>query len=529
MAFHNNRLREIPLFDVPDDGPSRSAPRNIPRAGKGRQTQHIKGFVKQEETPDKKRKRDETLKFQSRHDQPAVDAALGAGMDHIHFSEPFSGFNFTSANAHIRNDHFHVAGNQAASRERLYGYDNTGVFDDLENDGAFYNHEMPESSRPTRSFSGDTLVAGSFAAGSYVAGDPAYSGAINEGQEEIKHEDAHNSYNVSATLAEESDFAASVSDEERSGKIPKINKDGAPRKPRQPRPKLLKWNDDDWKNVCLGIVWACGETGVQIPFEQAAQVVGEKCTAGALQQALLKLRGKQIADGHQIPTLKMAWTRKNKYAEPNARAKSSQEPEANRPRKKPTRMGATQSYIVTLPRAYNDRVRQGMAYPYKWKKPPRKARFGTLRSHAEMKQEGSVDSSTSPVGFIDYSPHQDDLGALPCMQPQMIQTSQPSLLSAFFQPGNVARGSGTLTNNPAEGIQGDSAVYDFASQDSEYLPATPTAVRHFYNSPPATPFGNNTGYLQGMEIGGGEFASLLTADGLHELGLADATDDFFTT
>ncbi|KAF1829770.1 hypothetical protein BDW02DRAFT_573654 [Decorospora gaudefroyi] len=98
----------------------------------------------------------------------------------------------------------------------------------------------------------------------------------------------------------------------RPSKIPKINKDGAPRKPRQPRPKLLKWTDTDWKNVVLGIVWACGETGLQIPFDQAAQVVGESCTAGALQQAILKLRCKQMAEGYNIPTLKMAWSRKRK-------------------------------------------------------------------------------------------------------------------------------------------------------------------------------------------------------------------------
>jgi hypothetical protein len=95
-------------------------------------------------------------------------------------------------------------------------------------------------------------------------------------------------------------------------RTPKINKDGAPRKPRQPRPKLLKWNDNDWKNVVLGIIWACGETGVQIPFDQAAQVVGENCTAGAMQQAILKLRQKQIDAGYQIPSLRMAWTRKNR-------------------------------------------------------------------------------------------------------------------------------------------------------------------------------------------------------------------------
>ena len=109
----------------------------------------------------------------------------------------------------------------------------------------------------------------------------------------------------------ESDFGAGRSSRVPS-RTPKINKDGAPRKPRQPRPKLLKWTDNDWKNVVLGIIWACGETGVTIRFDQAAQVVGEHCTAGAMQQAILKLRQKQIDQGYDIPSLRMAWTRKNK-------------------------------------------------------------------------------------------------------------------------------------------------------------------------------------------------------------------------
>lgn len=119
---------------------------------------------------------------------------------------------------------------------------------------------------------------------------------------------------VSNTPTYDSDYAESDRDDRRPSKVPKINKDGGPRKPRQPRPRLLKWSDNDWKNVVLGIVWACGEAGVQIPFDQAAQVVGESCTAGALQQAILKLRGKQIDEGYQIPSLRMAWTRKNKCA-----------------------------------------------------------------------------------------------------------------------------------------------------------------------------------------------------------------------
>ena len=172
--------------------------------------------------------------------------------------------------------------------------------------------------------------------------------------------DAINAVSYSPTY--DSDYAESDQEDRRPSKIPKINKDGVPRKPRQPRPKLLKWSDDDWKNVVLGIIWACGETGVQIPFDQAAQVVGENCTAGALQQAVLKLRGKQVSEGFQIPSLRMAWTRKNKNAtlsSSGANDATEQGPSVNATSKKSTRMKGNQSLIVTLKHAYphTDRVR----------------------------------------------------------------------------------------------------------------------------------------------------------------------------
>lgn len=138
----------------------------------------------------------------------------------------------------------------------------------------------------------------------------------------------------------------------RTPRTPKINKDGEPRKPRQPRPKLLKWSDNDWKNVLLGVVWACGETGVQIPFDQAAQVLGENCTAGALQQALLKLRSKQVADGFQIPALKMAWSRKNRNGSTSSPIASTKTTPAQTPintrARKSTLQKSDKSLIVTL-------------------------------------------------------------------------------------------------------------------------------------------------------------------------------------
>jgi hypothetical protein len=484
--------------------------------------------VIKEETPATKRKHDEINMMQVNHHQPVVDTARAVDMNELHFNSQFPGLNFAANPDNTRFGPYHYDAfdppNHPANSGRTF-FDESSV----------YINSMPEPSNFAQSLSGDTLLPESFFPGSFGtihsphqegaetfvpgpfgAAEPLYANGTDlftsssygnlepshvgsaetfipghlgteptyptgngaftpipsavapnnvdgrenhdydDHDENFKQEDTQERYSVSAAPAEDSDFAASESEDERHRKTPKLNKDGGPRKPRQPRPKLLKWSDDDWKNVCLGIVWACGETGVQIPFEQAAQVVSEKCTAGALQQALLKLRGKQVDAGHSIPNLRMAWTRKNKLGTPG-KTKSSVEPEANKTlRKKPTRFEATQSLIVTLPRAYTDEGREGLQAPYRWKKLPKKNRS------ANVKYEQS--------DFLHSTP----------------------------------------------------------GQGADYLPATPTG-HHFYQSPPETPYGNNTGYLQGMVLGGGEYTNLLTTEGLQEVGMGwgDAADDVF--
>lgn len=92
----------------------------------------------------------------------------------------------------------------------------------------------------------------------------------------------------------------------------KVNKNGTKSTPRQPRPKLIRWDDNDWKNLCLGMVWACGAAGIDIAFEEAAKLVGPTVTQSAAQQAILKLRNQQIENGFYIPQLTMKWTRKAK-------------------------------------------------------------------------------------------------------------------------------------------------------------------------------------------------------------------------
>ena len=545
MDLPNNQPRETSLCKVLEKERICTAPPDVSQTYDNRQSEVFVGSIKQEETLDKKRKYGEITQYRGHYGQLAANSTPATEMNYSRINEAFSGFNHPPNNTYACDDHFRDTGNSDVFHPRMHGLDRSIILNDPDYNCALNDNGMATSSGVLWPLSGGIIVPPSFVPGTPVGCRSSHRGSTDEDRAYIKHKSAHGAHTTSGILAEDSDFSASEFEGECPRKAFKINKDGAPRKPRQPRPKLLKWSDDDWKNVCLGIVWACGETGVQIPFDQAAQVVGEQCTAGALQQALLKLRCKQIAEGYQIPNLKMAWTRKNRYATPSSKNKSSQEPEANRPRKQPTRMEATQSYLITLPRAYNDQDRQGLTFPYKWKKPPRKARTSTIRSSTNVDQECSAETSTSSFGFInDHSQHQNTLGLFTYTYPETTQDTQSSIGMGQSQshiPGSSTRDSRTLTPNRDEGTQCNTTIYDYAHwfehpgtitavQESEHLPATPINCQQPYNSPPSTPFGNNTGYLHGLVFSGGELISLIP-ETLHEYGnsIASATDDVFTT
>jgi hypothetical protein len=269
-------------------------------------------------------------------------------------------------------------------------------------------------------------------------------------------------------------YEGSESEDERPHKATKLNKDGEPRKPRRPRPKLLKWSDDDWKNVILGIVWACGETGVQIPFEQAAQVVGEHCTAGALQQALLKLRGKQIAEGHQIPSLRMAWTRKNRHTSSSlsssTNSKSAQVHDAGKdgtsPRKQPTRVDGTQSKLVTLRRSYSDVDRQGIPFPYKWKQSSRRKELFVSWDSTDMRQDDAIGHSRSQsVPDTQEAPESGH-----AIQIQSGIRSIQGRRQQNHRNGKVSFGSGELTLNPAGSVDGQTATFhDYSDSEGVFV------------------------------------------------------------
>jgi hypothetical protein len=172
-----------------------------------------------------------------------------------------------------------------------------------------------------------------------------------------------------------------------------VNKDGQLRKSRAPRAPLRRWGQTDLAGALIGIVWACGEAGIKIPFDQAAQLIDVNCTAGALQQAILKLHAQMATEGKQYPKIKMHWPKKGV-------AESSVVRDASKvPRRKPTMRRAEQSFLITLKRAYVEADRAALAYPHT---------FGTGDAQtATTAAPGMVNTaavSARPVPTADYLP-----------------------------------------------------------------------------------------------------------------------------
>ena len=109
----------------------------------------------------------------------------------------------------------------------------------------------------------------------------------------------------------DSDYADHELTPAKLGSSKGTNKDSKPRKQRQPRGKLIKWTDNDYRQALLGIIIACGEQDIAINYERAGQIVKPTCTGSALQQALLKLRGRQLLEGNDVPKMTMKWPKKD--------------------------------------------------------------------------------------------------------------------------------------------------------------------------------------------------------------------------
>lgn len=231
------------------------------------------------------------------------------------------------------------------------------------------HHGMNSGANPTAHTGGAYLVAAGIDSSSYHGGPaPAsymdlepgsvggslsgYNHPVAEGysphqstersEPVIKREHSDDDDYVPGNLNIDDDFNDEA-DFKQSGKKRKTNKDGRMRKVRQPRASLRRWDETDISRALLGIVWACGENGVQIPFDQAAQLVDQTCTASALQQAILKLQTKLNEGGEQIPRIKMNWPKK-RDAPPGGVTRDN----GKLPRKKPTLTQATQCNITSL-------------------------------------------------------------------------------------------------------------------------------------------------------------------------------------
>ncbi len=116
------------------------------------------------------------------------------------------------------------------------------------------------------------------------------------------------------------------------------------------------------------------------------------------------LRGKLIADGHQLPNIKMPWTRKNKYAAVSGGRGASPEPEPNTIRRKSTRFQGTQTHFVKfkLPRANKESdLLHKLSRPSGISKSSRTAKSQAPRTSANLSQETFAGGSTINIDFYD--------------------------------------------------------------------------------------------------------------------------------
>ncbi|KAF1957338.1 hypothetical protein CC80DRAFT_547249 [Byssothecium circinans] len=153
-----------------------------------------------------------------------------------------------------------------------------------------------------------------------------------------------------AKTTEDTEENASENDDE--AESVKLNKNGRPRKLRAPRQSLRTWGDRDVARAYLGVIWACGEVGIEIPFGMVAQFVHPKCTVSGIQQSILKLREHYNKQGEQVPRLRMRWPTRNAAPVTPAEAERKARNFAKLPRRKESTMMSMQSLVVTLKCAY---------------------------------------------------------------------------------------------------------------------------------------------------------------------------------
>ncbi|CAI6333679.1 unnamed protein product [Periconia digitata] len=204
----------------------------------------------------------------------------------------------------------------------------------------------------------------------------------------------------------------SDSDYQDQPKKRKINKNGEPRKVRKPRAFLRQWNENDVTRALMGIVWAAGENNIRLPFDQAAQVVGEGCTASALQQAILKIHTRINEEGAQIPKIKMSWPSKaSNTSDSNTNGAGSDSNSIGRPHRSATSPKSNQTLMVTLKGAYKPAALHSSG-PSSADDMPTYTEVGhpainsdlafatSVATSSAHNQEASVPSTPGPVGML---------------------------------------------------------------------------------------------------------------------------------
>lgn len=90
-----------------------------------------------------------------------------------------------------------------------------------------------------------------------------------------------------------------------NGGVAKIKKNGQPYKARLTGRKLCLWEKDDLEKAVIGLIIAANKVDANLDYELAASFIG--VTAGAFQQAIVKIHKKLTGQGMDLPKIHMKW------------------------------------------------------------------------------------------------------------------------------------------------------------------------------------------------------------------------------
>ncbi|KAF2012634.1 hypothetical protein BU24DRAFT_494600 [Aaosphaeria arxii CBS 175.79] len=238
------------------------------------------------------------------------------------------------------------------------------------------------------------------------------------------------------------------------------------RKKRDPRPKLLKWDEPCWAQIVIALVSECGKDDVEIPWDRVAKVLG--CTASALQQAILKNRKKLAEKGFIVDSLKMTW---KKGKQTLSFDDTTREPGVDE---------ATQTNFVTLQSSYGNGSKRRKLTP-----------AAPEAHHGQPSRQSEAQSPNADGVGLSHSVHPDNghvfmIGESHYFQPKMI-FGHPNTIG-FIQP--ISINSYHEFNNNAKSVSSHSDA------------TTPSGSQSSFTSPPS--FGSSHGIDDGFTVSGSE-------------------------